>query len=133
VRILVVVTVDLDVREIAQLRDLSDERVRVVAPLAQLSHAQWLANDDGAERAAAEERVRRVAAAVAPAAERKVGDDDVILTIEDQLREFDADEIWLIMTSESEASWLETGVYCATLERFGLPIVRVVAHGPADR
>ena len=132
-RILVVVTADVDVAEIAQLRDLADENVRVVAPLAQLSPVQWLTNDDGAEREAAEERTRRVAAAVAPAAERTVGDDDVVLAIEDQLREFDADEIWLIMTRGSEANWLETGAYGAAIERFDLPIVRIVAHGRESR
>jgi hypothetical protein len=126
VRILVVVTADIDTREIAQLRDLADEDVRVVAPLAQLSHAQWLANDDRDERAAAEERARRVAAAVAPAAERVVGEDDVVLAIDDQLTEFAADEIWLIMTRESEANWLEDGVYGAALDRFDLPILRIV-------
>ena len=132
-RILVVVTADVDVAEIAQLRDLDDENVRVVAPLAQLSHDPWLTTDDGAEREAAEERTRRVAAAVAPAAERTVAEDDVVLAIEDQLREFDADEIWLIMARESEANWLETGVHGAAIERFDLPIVRIVAHGREDR
>ena len=132
-RMLVVVTADVDVLEVAQLQDLTDEHVRVVAPLAQLSHAQWLANDDGDEREAAAERARRVAAAIAPAAERKIGEDDVVLAIEDELREFDADEIWLVMTAESEANWLETGVYGAAIERFDLPIVRIVSHGQGDR
>ena len=34
---------------------------------------------------------------------------------------------------ESEANWLETGVYGAAIERFDLPIVRIVAHGREDR
>ena len=33
---------------------------------------------------------------------------------------------------ESEANWLETGVYGAAIERFDLPI-RIVAHGREDR
>ena len=127
-KVLVVVTADLDAADLIELPDISREDVRVVAPLAQLSHAQWLANDDGEERDAAAERAHRVAGAVAPSAERAMGDDDVLLAIEDELRTFDAAEIWLIMSKESEANWLETGVHGAALAEFDVPIVRVVAH-----
>ncbi len=126
-RILVVVTADIDAGALTGLPDLSDEDVRVVAPLAQLSHAQWLANDDREERDAAVERAHRVAGAVAPEADRAVGDDDVLLAIKDELRTFDADEIWLVMSKESEANWLETGVHGAALAEFDVPVVRVVA------
>ena len=46
-KILVVVTADLAAADLPELPDLSGEDVRVVAPLAQLSLARWLANDDG--------------------------------------------------------------------------------------
>ncbi len=126
-RILLVVTADIDAGGLTGLPDLSGEDVRVVAPLAQLSHVQWLANDDREERDAAAERAHRVAGAVAPEADRAVGDDDVLLAIEDELRTFDADEIWLVMSKESEANWLETGVHGAALAEFDVPVVRVVA------
>ncbi len=128
-KFLVVVTADVDAGDLHELPDFAGEEVRVVAPLAQLSHAQWLANDDRQEREAAETRAHRVAGAVAPEAERTVGDDDVLLAIEDELRTFDADEIWLVMSTESEANWLETGVLGRALARFGVPVVRVVTHG----
>jgi hypothetical protein len=128
-KFLVVVTADVDAGDLHELPDFAGEKVRVVAPLAQLSHAQWLANDDRQEREAAETRAHRVAGAVAPEAERTVGDDDVLLAIEDELRTFDADEIWLVMSTESEANWLETGVLGRALARFGVPVVRVVTHG----
>jgi hypothetical protein len=127
-KVLVVVTADIGDTDLIELPDLSREDVRVVAPLAQLSHTQWLANDDGEERDAAAERAHRVAGAVSPSAERSVGDDDVLLAIEDELRTFEADEIWLIMSKESEANWLETGVHGAALAELDMPIVRVVAH-----
>ena len=131
-KFLVVVTADVDAGDLHELPDFAGEEVRVVAPLAQLSHAQWLANDDRQEREAAETRAYRVAGAVAPEAERTVGDDDVLLAIEDELRSFDAEEIWLVMSTESEANWLETGVLGRSLARFGLPVVRVVTHGAAS-
>ncbi len=132
-RVLVVVTVDLDPDDLAELPDFAGDEVRVVAPLAQLSRAQWLANDDRHEREAAETRAHRVAGAVAPEADSTVGDDDVLLAIEDELRTFDADEIWLVMSTESEANWLETGIHGAALAHLELPVVRVVTHGASRR
>lgn len=132
-KVLVVVTVDVDAGDLGELPDFAGDEVRVVAPLAQLSHTQWLANDDRREREAAEHRAHRVAGAVAPEAERTVGDDDVLLAIEDELRTFDADEIWLVMSTESEANWLETGVLGSALARFDVPVVRVVTHGASRR
>jgi hypothetical protein len=132
-RVLVVVTVDIDTDDLGELPDFAGDEVRVVAPLAQLSHGQWLANDDRQEREAAESRAHRVAGAVAPEAEHMVGDDDVLLAIEDELRTFDADEIWLVMSTESEESWLETGVLGSVLARIDVPVVRVVTHGASRR
>ena len=51
----------------------------------------------------------------------------MLLAIEDELRTFDADEIWLVMSRESEANWLETGVRGSALAEFDVPVVRVVA------
>ena len=127
-KVLVVVTVDVDAGDLGELPDLAGDEVRVVAPLAQLSHAQWLTNDDRQEREAAKTRAHRVAGTVTPQAEGTVGDDDVLLAIEDELRTFDADEILLVMSTESEANWLETGVLGSALARFDVPVVRLVSQ-----
>lgn len=63
------------------------------------------------------------------AAPREVGTDDVVPSIEDALRLFDADEIWLVTSPENEASWLETGAHGHALARFDRPVMRLVTHG----
>jgi hypothetical protein len=126
-RILLVVTTDPDGSALAALPDLSGKDVRVVAPLARLSRIDWITNADGAEREAAEERAEDVAQEVAPEAERVVGSDDVLLAIEDELRVFDADEIWLVTSPATEETWLEAGLHGSGLARFGRPVRRAAA------
>lgn len=125
-RILLVVTTDPDGSALTALPDLSGKDVRVVAPLARLSRVDWLTNDDRTERGAAEARAEDVAREVAPDARRDVGTDDVLLAVEDELRVFDADEIWLVTAPSSEESWLEAGLHGSGLARFGRPVRRAV-------
>jgi hypothetical protein len=125
-RILLVVTADPDGSALGALPDLSGKEVRVVAPLARLSRIDWLTNADSAEREAAERRAEDVGREVAPDAERTVGADDVLLAVEDELRVFDADEIWLVTSPETEETWLEAGLHGSGLARFGRPVRRAV-------
>jgi len=74
------------------------------------------------------EEVRVVAPLAQPSRELDV-DDDVLLSFEDELRSFDPEEIWVVISPESEASWLETGPYGSALDRFGRPVLRVTTHG----
>lgn len=70
----------------------------------------------------------RVVAPLAQLSRELDVDDDVLLSIEDELLSFDPDEIWLVISPESEASWLESGVYGSALDRFGRPVLRVTTH-----
>ncbi len=124
--ILVVLTTDVEPDEL-DLPDLDDSRVRVIAPLTQLSRLQWLANDDDAEREAAVSRAESVAdeveAEIAPVVSTA---DDMVLAIEDALREFDADEIVIVTSPDSDASWLEEGAAWKAVVALDRPVERVV-------
>ena len=65
---------------------------------------------------------------VAPTPPRPVGADDVLLAVEDELRVFAADEIWLVTEPSSEATWLENGLHGSGLGRFGIPVRRALTR-----
>ena len=126
--VLIVLTTDVE-RESLDLTDLENARVRVIAPLTQLSRLQWLANDDDAERQAAARRANRVAGEVEAEAETAPvvsSADDVVLAIEDALGEFDADEIVIVTSPHGDASWLEEGAAWKAVVAFDVPVERVV-------
>jgi hypothetical protein len=126
-RILVVTTAPL---EGEGLRDhVRDADVRVVAPAADLSRLDWLANDEDDARGEAADRAERLgseAASDAESVEAEVGDTDPVQAIEDALREFPADELLLVTRRDEDAGWLEEGTAEEALARFDLPIERVV-------
>jgi hypothetical protein len=126
-RILVVTTAPL---EGEGLRDhVRDADVRVVAPAADLSRLDWLANDEDDARGEAADRAERLGSEAAPDAESveaEVGDTDPVQAIEDALREFPADELLLVTRRDEDAGWLEEGTAEEALARFDLPIERVV-------
>jgi hypothetical protein len=124
--VLVVLTTDVE-PESLDLPDLEEARVRVIAPLTQLSRLQWLANDDDDERGAAARRADRVAGEVNAETARVVSTaDDVVLAIEDALGEFDADEIVIVTSPDGDASWLEEGTAWKAVVAFDVPVERVV-------
>jgi hypothetical protein len=132
-RILVVTTASVrreDLRErVSAHAGSEDADVRVVAPAADISRLDWLANDEQEARAAAEERAVEAGRAVAPAAgsvAAEVGDTDPMQAIEDALREFPADELVLVTHPDEGASWLEEGAAEEALARFDLPITHLV-------
>jgi hypothetical protein len=126
-RILVVTTAPL---EGEGLHDhVRDADVRVVAPAADLSRLDWLANDEDDARGEAADRAERLGSEAAPDAESveaEVGDTDPVQAIEDALREFPADELLLVTRRDEDAGWLEEGTAEEALARFDLPIERIV-------
>ena len=131
--VLIVVTTDVEPDE-SSIPKLDGANVRVVAPLAQLSRLQWLANDEDRERVAAAQRADRVANQVTAAADTVASDtDDVILAIKDALQEFAADEILIVTSPDGHKSWLEEGGSLQAIAAFNLPVSRVVVgvHGKA--
>ena len=106
-----------------------DAEVRVVAPAADLSPLDWLANDESEARAEAAERAREAEQAVASeaaAVETEAGDTDPVHAIEDALREFPADELLLVTHADEDAGWLEEGTAEEALSRFDLPVTHFV-------
>ena len=132
-RLLVVTTVPVEgasLRERVREHTAGEEAdVRVVAPTADLSPLDWLANDEDEERAEAAERARGVGEAIAPearAVEAEVGDPDPVQAIEDALRTFPADELLLVTREGDHESWLEEGAAGEALARFSLPVTHLV-------
>jgi nucleotide-binding universal stress UspA family protein len=133
-RLLVVTTVPLEdelLRErVREHAGTEDADVRVVAPAADVSRLQWLASDEDEARAEAADLAERSARAVAPEAdvEAEVGDVDPVQAIEDALREFPADELIVVTHAGGEAGWLEKDEGAEALERFDLPVTRLVVE-----
>lgn len=131
-RILVVATTTVNGRALEeQLREgRKDElAVHVVAPASGVTRTQWLTNVEDDARAEAEEAAGELAASVRDEAlvETEVGDVDPIQAAEDALREFDADEIVVVVRPEEEASWLERRSLEDGFERFRLPVRYMVS------
>jgi hypothetical protein len=131
-RILVVATAPVSGESLrARLRSRAGEAVdvRVVAPAADLSPLDWLANAEDDARGISAERAGKVEKAVEPEAESveaEVGDTDPMQAIEDALRQFPADELLLVTRPQDEAGWLEEGTAEEALARFDLPITHLV-------
>lgn len=131
-RLLVVATAPVDEETVrGEVRRHSGDdaaEVRVVAPAAELSPLQWLANEEDDARMQAERRARQAAAAAEPEAahvEATVGDPDPVQAIEDMLRDFPADELIVVTRREDEATFLEKDAGTEALERFGLPVTHL--------
>jgi len=125
-RVLVVTTEPLPerARDVAPELEQADE-VLVVAPAAKLTPLQWLANDEQAARAAAEEVADETARAVGLAGspvEPAVGDVDPVQAVEDALATFPADELVVVLPAGDRASFLERAAREDGFERFGLPV-----------
>jgi hypothetical protein len=131
-KLLVVATAPVDEQTVRSevRRHAGDEgaEVRVVAPAAELSPLQWLANEEDDARAQAEARAQETASSAEPEAARveaSVGDPDPVQAIEDMLRDFPADELIVVTRREDNASFLEKDASKEALERFGLPVTHL--------
>ncbi|MGH3040132.1 MAG: hypothetical protein ACRDNG_00035 [Gaiellaceae bacterium] len=126
-RILVVTTAPL--RDEGLHERVQGADVRIVAPAADLSRLDWLANDEDEARDEAADRAELAGRAAAPKAESveaEVGDADPVQAIEDALRTFAADELLLVTRRDEDAGWLEEGSAEEALARFDLPVARLV-------
>jgi hypothetical protein len=131
-KLLVVATAPVDEETVrSEVRRHSGEEkaeVRVVAPAAELSALQWLANEEDDARTQAERRAQQAAAAAEPEAARveaSVGDPDPVQAIEDMLRDFPADELIVVTRREDRATFLEKDAGAEAYERFGLPVTHL--------
>jgi hypothetical protein len=130
-RLLVVTTVP-DAGEAVRERVLRhagdrETELRIVAPAADVSPLQWLANDEDAARAEAEDAASQTAAAVSGEArvETEVGDSDPVKAIEDALRTFPADEVIVVTPAGERANWLESDAGRDAADRFDVPVTAV--------
>ena len=120
-KILVIALVSLE--EPALRTGLQGSEVRVVSPASKLSPVQWLTNEEDDARADAEERAERTAEKLPDGTtSAEVGDVDPVQAAEDALREFDAEEILVVVPAGDEASWLDRASLETGFERFGLPV-----------
>lgn len=130
-RLLVVTTVP-DAGEAVRERVLrhsgdAEAEVRVVAPAADVSPLEWLANDEDSARAEAAETAEKTAGAVADEArvETEVGASDPVQAIEDALRTFPADEVIVVTPPGEEANWLEADAGEGAKSRFDVPVTHL--------
>ena len=134
-RVLVVTTVPLEGTAVASQvrRHAGDEaaELKIVAPAADVSPLEWLASDEDAARAQAEEVAEESREAVAGGArvETEVGDTDPVQAIEDALRTFPADEVVVVTPPGEDANWLEKDAGAAARERFGVPVTQLTYEG----
>jgi|SRR5215210_5436015 len=131
-KLLVVATAPVDEKtiraEVSRRSGDEDAEVRVVAPAADLSPLQWLANEEDDARGRAEERAGETAAAAdaeAARVEASVGDPDPVQAIEDMLRDFPADEVIVVTRRDEDAGFLEEDAAAGASERFGLPVTHL--------
>jgi hypothetical protein len=94
------------VLDAAELEEGEDPAVLALAP-AQIGFLdRWASDVEGARRRAQENLVTTVAALARAgvAAEARVGDEDIVQAVEDQLQSFEADEVVLVSGDAEEAA-----------------------------
>lgn len=131
-RVLVVANRTLQGEELAaalRQREIRGSELRVVAPIL-VSRAHYLASDVDKEL---EEAQQRLAAALEWArsegleASGKVGDPNAALgAIEDELRQFAADEVLISTYPPGMSNWLETGIVKRLREELDIPVTHVI-------
>ena len=99
-----------------------------MVPAVHQSRLQWLTNADDDARERADDAAASIADALpAEDTESSAGDSDPLLAAEDALREFEADEVVVVVRPDEEAGWLETGDAEEIRRRLsGLDVTRLV-------
>src|SRR3954453_13011472 len=108
----------------------SDAEELVVAPALNSSRKFFLADpDDAIERAEAwhEESVERLDEEGIDAA-GDTGEEDPLLSLQDALTTFDADEIVLFTHADSAQNWAEEGLVDEASKRFSVPVRHLVVE-----
>jgi GABA permease len=121
--------------EIRRRAEDYEERVRVICPTL-LSRVRFIASDEDAARAQAQERLDHSISRLREIGincEGEVGEADPVQAIEDGLRTFGADEIIISTHPEGRSLWLERGVVQRARARFDVPITHVVVDLEAER
>jgi GNAT superfamily N-acetyltransferase len=119
------------VRQIARSRDTD---VLVVAPAFNSRLRHYMSDSDGA-RHAARLRLAECVAALRRAGVRahgEIGDADPLLAIEDAMGMVAVDEIIIGTHPEHRSNWLARDLIARACERFGVPVVHVVAHDTVE-
>ena len=105
--------------------------LRVVVPAVHQSRLQWLTNADDDARERADEAASSIGDALpSQETEASAGDSDLLLAIEDALRDFAADEVVVVTRPDEEATWLEESSSEVIAQRLGgLKVTRLVVSG----
>lgn len=130
--VLVVANRTLQGEELAALLRGRAERgaeLHVMAPIV-VSRAHYIASDVDKELAEARERLAAALAwmrAEGLEASGKIGDPNVALgAIEDELRQFAADEVVISTYPPGKSNWLETGIVERLREELDIPVTHVI-------
>jgi hypothetical protein len=133
-RILVVANRTLHGEELrAELRRraASGAEVHIVAPIL-CSRAHYIASDVDSELEEARDRLSTALAwaeAERVAVTGKVGDANAALgAIEDELRQYGADEVIISTYPRGKSNWLETGIVERLRDELDIPVTHVVVH-----
>jgi hypothetical protein len=136
-RILVITSEAVDgdlVDEIGRAAAGYRAEVLVVCPALTSRMQHWASDTDGASSHAGELLDTSLARLRARglSADGRLGDEDPVQAIDDALRTFAADEIFVCTHRDDRLHWLERGVVTRSRERFGVPITHVVAGAEAE-
>lgn len=129
-RVLVVSTIPVEERALRDRIGGDPAEIKVVAPAAKLSRLDWLANDDDEAIRKAAEAAERTASALPGKTDAEVGDSDPVQAIEDALREWPADEVFVVTPPEEQATSLEEDARKEARARLGVPVTHLtLGHG----
>ena len=122
--VLVVTTVPADD---TRLRDAIGDagEVRIVAPAAKVGKLDWLTNAEDDARGEATQAADQTADALRGnvTIDRTSHDTNAADSIEDALRNFDADEI--VVVTDRDSTWLEDETARAAMDSTGLPVRQI--------
>jgi hypothetical protein len=113
----------------------ADVELDVLAPIV-ASRSHYWASDVDRER---EEARARLEASLAWAAEQgfaakgEVADPDPLVAVEDELRDFGADEVIVVMPARERTSWLANRMLGHLARELDVPVREIVAGGEQDR
>jgi hypothetical protein len=120
-----------ELRDELRRRAAAGAELHVVAPIL-CSRAHYIASDVDAELGEARERLTTALAwaeAEGVAVTGKVGDANAALgAIEDELRQYGADEVIISTYPPGESNWLETGIVERLRDELDIPVTHVIVQ-----
>jgi nucleotide-binding universal stress UspA family protein len=115
-------------REIAHRARARETELRVVCPALNTKLRHWTSDEDDA-RAQAQQRLEDMLANLRDEgfqSEGNIGESDPVQAMEDEMRQFPADEVIVSTHPPGRSNWLERGVVERARERFPIPVTHVV-------